>query len=127
MKRTKLRSVSRKQAAINRSFALLKKSYLQAHPVCQFEYNDVDGFGEPATYECNKPAVDVHHLAGRGKNTLDVSTFLAVCREHHDEIHNNPRAAKENGYLRTGRQEVQGPRPRKSPADGAGVRAREYR
>jgi hypothetical protein len=42
---------------------------------------------------------DVHHKKGRGKYLLDESTWLPVCREHHDKIHANPAWAFEQGYL----------------------------
>jgi hypothetical protein len=42
---------------------------------------------------------DVHHKAGRrGSNLLDESTWLAVCRTHHDAIHTLPHFAVSNGY-----------------------------
>jgi hypothetical protein len=44
-------------------------------------------------------ATDVHHVKKRGKYMLDVSTWLAVCRETHIKIHQNPAWARANGYL----------------------------
>jgi hypothetical protein len=39
-------------------------------------------------------------MAGRYGSTLDVSTFMAVCRSHHDRIHSYPNEAREKGYLK---------------------------
>lgn len=45
---------------------------------------------------CTSISTDVHHKAGRvGDNYLKVSTWLAVCRNCHKWIEENPEAAKE--------------------------------
>jgi len=45
---------------------------------------------------CTAKATDVHHKAGRvGDNYLKISTWLAVCRNCHRWIEDNPEAAKE--------------------------------
>ncbi len=102
MKRTPLKKVGRKQAAINRSYALLKKAYLDEHPYCEV--------GRPVSeqdinierdVECGRPASTVHHIRGRGRHTLDVSTFLSVCALCHHWIHFvSPREARNRGYLK---------------------------
>jgi hypothetical protein len=86
MKRTPLRRVSKRQAAKNRIYSLLRKDFLQAHETCQWP-------------GCEKLATDIHHMAGRYSSTLDISTFMAVCRSHHDRIHSYPNQAREKGYL----------------------------
>lgn len=50
---------------------------------------------------CQKPACrNPHHRKGRiGKLLYDVRFFLAVCQEHHDKIHREPKWAYEQGYL----------------------------
>ena len=46
-----------------------------------------------------KQATEVHHKAGRtGKLYLDVRYWLAVSREGHRKIEENPEWAKEKGY-----------------------------
>lgn len=48
--------------------------------------------------ECTAKATDVHHKAGRtGDNYLKISTWIAVCRNCHRWIEDNPEAAKELG------------------------------
>ena len=45
---------------------------------------------------CTTKATDVHHKAGRiGENYLKIGTWLAVCRNCHRWIEDNPEAAKE--------------------------------
>lgn len=48
---------------------------------------------------CDREATDIHHKSGRGRNTCEKLTFLAVCRPCHQRIHDNPAWAKEQGYL----------------------------
>ena len=44
---------------------------------------------------------DVHHSAGRtGRNYLDKSTWIPVCRSCHNWIHRNPEKARELGLLK---------------------------
>lgn len=50
-----------------------------------------------------KPTTEVHHTycgKDRAKYYLDVSTWLAVSREGHNWIHDNPKEARELGYLK---------------------------
>jgi hypothetical protein len=47
-----------------------------------------------------RQATDIHHIEGRGKNYLAVDTWMAVSRHWHNEIHNNPKWAREQGYLK---------------------------
>jgi transposase InsO family protein len=91
VKRTRLKRVSTKQAAINRSYKLLKAEYMKAHPECQV-CGIWDIWHIPHT---------VHHVKGRGKYTLDVSTFMTVCSACHYWIHFiNPKEARKEGYLK---------------------------
>jgi hypothetical protein len=50
---------------------------------------------------CTTTAKDVHHKGKRGKNYLDKTLMVAVCRECHNWIHENPGKARELGYLIT--------------------------
>lgn len=85
LKRTPLRKVSKKQAARNDLYGKQRKEFLAAHPQCAV---------------CGGQATQVHHKAGRGARTNDVSTFIAVCARCHDWIHfGNPAAAREQGFL----------------------------
>jgi len=38
---------------------------------------------------CNKKAVDIHHILGKGKYPElkdDINNLIALCREHHEEF-----------------------------------------
>ena len=86
MKRTPLRRVSKRRAGQMVEYSKLRKKLLEEHPICQ-----VCG----AT-----PASDCHHKNGRnGKNYLDYSTFLSVCRLCHRMIEDNKSWARSNSYL----------------------------
>lgn len=52
--------------------------------------------------ECGRVATDLHHSAGRvGKNLLDVSTFKALCHEHHMYIEVRPELARSLGLTQS--------------------------
>lgn len=64
-----------------------RDTFLHEHPICEFP-------------ECFAKSQDTHHAAGRtGKNYLDSSTWLAMCRNHHTWIHSHARAARVMGLL----------------------------
>lgn len=86
MKRTPLKRVSSKQRKRLAEYSKLRKEYFKEHPMCECE-------------GCNKRAEDIHHMAGRGRNTNKVETWMAVCRKCHDRIHANPSWARKVGYL----------------------------
>ena len=49
------------------------------------------------------PATEIHHTycgKDRSKYYLDTSTWLAVSRDGHNWIHDNPKEARELGYLK---------------------------
>lgn len=37
---------------------------------------------------CNYPAVDIHHIHGRGKNMDAIENLMALCRTCHTRAHN---------------------------------------
>ena len=66
-----------------------KKEYLTAHIRCE-----VKG--------CNRVSEDLHHQKGRvGKLLYNEKHFMAVCRNHHREIEQNPNWSKENNYSKS--------------------------
>ncbi len=84
-----IKKLSDKRANENKEYLTLRKVFLESHPICQINQ---DG-----------KAVDVHHTYSgkdRAKHFLDVKTWLAVCRDCHNWIHNNPIDARELGYLK---------------------------
>ncbi len=86
MKRSPLRRVSLKQAARLRQYARLRKKFLDLYWLCKW---------------CNAAeATDVHHVAGRGRNLLEGDTWLALCRNCHSRVHDNPKLARAMGFLK---------------------------
>ena len=89
MKRSPLRQVSKKRAKQLRSYSALRKNFLADHPFCQV-------VGCKPRY-----STQIHHRSHReGKRLNDVDNFVAVCDNCHNEIHQNPKWAREQGLLR---------------------------
>lgn len=64
-----------------------RREYLINHPICEVKH-------------CNNRAIDIHHKKRRiGNLLIDNRYFMAVCRNCHIEIENNPNNSKEKGYL----------------------------
>lgn len=36
---------------------------------------------------CGSPAVDIHHIYGRGEGRDVITNLMALCRKHHDQAH----------------------------------------
>lgn len=74
-----------RKVAARALYAKLCREYKRNHPVCEV---------------CDKRATkDVHHTKGRGRYLNDQTTWLPVCRQCHEWIHNNPFSAREAGLL----------------------------
>jgi hypothetical protein len=90
---------SSKRAKELEAYRQLKKDYFaelakrQGLPEGHKPYCEV--FGKP--YK----ASDIHHIhsVGSGGAFLDKENLLAVSRKSHNFIHQNPKWARENGYL----------------------------
>jgi hypothetical protein len=78
-----------KRMAEEKLYLKKKKEYLTAHIRCE-----VKG--------CNRVSEDLHHVKGRvGKLLYDERYFMAVCREHHRIIEDEPAFAKQNDYSKS--------------------------
>lgn len=87
LRRTPLKRKSDKRKLQDEVYFERRAHFLKANPVCQFP-------------SCRTKSRDVHHKAGRtGTNYLNVHTWLAVCRKHHNFIHDNPNVARMFGLL----------------------------
>lgn len=84
--RKPIKKVSAKLKKGNAEYSLLRKAFLAQHPVCQAILKG-----------CTVHANQVHHKAGRGKNLLQVDTWLAVCANCHEWITINSAPAIELG------------------------------
>ena len=62
----------------------------------------IEFLGKPENQKCpitGKPTTDVHHMKGRiGGLLLDTRYWVALSREGHRFVEENPEWAKENGY-----------------------------
>lgn len=85
LRRTPLKRVSKKLGAKLRQYRVLAVQFKKDNPTCQVC--------------CVKFTSDVHHKAGRGRNLLNVATWMPVCRPCHDLIHQHPSFARKQGYL----------------------------
>lgn len=89
VKGSPIRKVSKKRAVENREYLKLRAKFLAENPRC-------------AVYP-ELMATDVHHMASgkdRAKHYLDVDTWMSVSRAAHNWIHENPREARQLGYLK---------------------------
>lgn len=82
--------VSEKRSVDNEKYDGLRKAFLVDNPDCQAKL-----------LECEKKSTDVHHAAKRGRNFLEVSTWMAVCRTCHTRIETVLSAPerREQGFL----------------------------
>ena len=117
MKRTPIRRVSVKRARELKEYTRLRAQFMAERPVCgvwlaergwtQVEFTDPfysrDGLTVPAEHllAIGAPrSEECHHREGRGKNYLNVSTWLAVSAQAHRRIHDTPSWARANGFLK---------------------------
>ena len=123
LKRTRLARVSKKRAKDMRVYSQLRKECLEQRPICEVWLKEngwacVWNLSQSVAYErtdehgqhtCRAqtlledfrapPATEIHHRAGRGKNYLNESTWIGVCREAHERIHSNPSWARKLGFI----------------------------
>lgn len=86
-----IKKESEKRAKENKAYKKAREEYLQEHEDCECCIQEQDQVINPAT--------EIHHKKGRiGKRLIDKRFFLAVCRDCHEFIENNPEWAKQNGY-----------------------------
>ena len=86
--RPPIKKKSKKQVALDTAYNLLRRPFMEKHPMCQ-----------AALPGCQGPSCDVHHKNQRGEYYLVVNTWMAVCRVCHQWIHENPKEARELKYL----------------------------
>jgi hypothetical protein len=85
--RKAIKPKSKKQAALDRSYSLLRTPFMLKHPNCQ-----------AALAGCQGGSTDVHHKKGRGPYLLMTNTWMAVCRTCHQWIETHPIEATEMGF-----------------------------
>lgn len=58
-------------------------------PHCKiyFDHFDYKTQSEVMCEACGAPAVDIHHIFGRGEGRDEIKNLMALCRRHHDMAH----------------------------------------
>lgn len=85
--RKRLNPVSKKQGKRNREYAKERKRFLNEGDMCEAR---LEG--------CTGVAKEIHHKHGKvGKDLLDKTNFLRVCRPCHDYLEVHPNEAKQLG------------------------------
>ena len=93
MNRTPLRRISKKRAKALIGYNEIRDDFLRQNQWC---------IVMERVFNKRHLATEVHHINGRiGKNLCDIESFLAVSREGHNWIHNNPAEAKKYGFIHT--------------------------
>jgi hypothetical protein len=81
--------MSDKRQKENALYLILRKKYLQHHPVCEFQIENI----------CTHEATTIHHPAGRtGDLFLDDTLFKSGCIPCHQWVELHPKEAKVLGY-----------------------------
>ncbi len=78
--------VSAKRKVLNVEYKKVRDEFMDANKMCMFP-------------GCRKPSTDLHHSKYRGANLSNVETFIALCREHHNFVHEHTNEAKEMGLI----------------------------
>jgi len=82
-----IRQMSEKREEESKEYKELRLQFLEENPICIITGNK---------------ATEIHHKYSgkdRGKHFLNTTTWLAVSRYAHEWIHENPKEARELGYL----------------------------
>ena len=88
LKYGKINPESVKQKNINFEYFKVRKMFMAEHKICQVK---VEG--------CTRVSMECHQATGRnGQRTTWVKYFVAVCRNCHNWIHNNPIEAEAKGF-----------------------------
>ena len=87
-----IKARSAKRAKDDRVYLKLRSEYLTNNPLC-----------EARLMKCTGVSTEIHHTysgTDRNKYYLITPTWMGVCRNCHNEIHDNPKQAKTLGYLK---------------------------
>lgn len=62
---------------------------MQPHTKIYMQHFDYVVAEEIMCEACGSPAVDIHHIFGRGEGRDVITNLMALCRKHHDMAHKN--------------------------------------
>lgn len=57
------------------------------HVKIYFDHFGLKTQSEVICEACHKPAVDIHHINGRGKGKDEIGNLIALCRKCHERAH----------------------------------------
>ena len=83
---------SAKRIKDDRVYLKLRSEYLEHNPLCEARLS-----------QCTGVSTEIHHThsgTDRNKYYLITPSWMGVCRNCHNVIHNHPKQAKELGYLK---------------------------
>jgi hypothetical protein len=96
----RVRPMSKKRARLAKAYRLLRGAFLRVHTHCQAWRHIVTAYPQANLPDVCPIATDIHHKAGRlNGNYLNTDTWLAVSRDSHRWIHDNPGKARALGLL----------------------------
>jgi hypothetical protein len=77
-----------KRAKQLRAYSIMRPIFLRSAPFCE-------------VIDCLNRSTEIHHTKSRiGEMLLDERYLMAVCFSCHRKIHENPKWARENNYLK---------------------------
>ena len=91
-RKSRIRSVSKKESARKGKYEAKRRPYLEKHPRCEVN----------AVPECTRVSVDVHHMKGKiGDLLLDERWWMPTCRFCHGYIEDHPAEARQRGWSKS--------------------------
>jgi len=84
--KVKIKQFSDKKLSELAIYRKLRDKHLLTYPVCQFK-------------GCSSVNIELHHKKSRKYFLCDSESFMSVCRNHHNWIHDNCAESYELGYL----------------------------
>ena len=87
----RIKAFSKKRIVELKTYSQLRKEHLTKHKFCRANLQG-----------CTKKATQVHHLSGRGSNLNREETFMSVCFNCHQLLHNklSAKERREKGLLK---------------------------
>jgi hypothetical protein len=89
-KRPRIKLKSDKQKALDKAYSLMREEFMNKNSLCKVSVSP----------QCSKFATDIHHIEGRGIQTLTQLTWIPTCRFCHNWIHEHPEEARILKFLK---------------------------
>ena len=72
---------------------------MQPHTKIYMRYFDYKVQAEVFCEACGRPAVDIHHIEGRGEGKDVIKNLMALCRKCHTLVHESKLSRSELQYI----------------------------